>query len=104
MIVRCIPCESRTSSGSHETEKPGPCGRAFSFLWVCLRRCPTFGTTTSRYSFIRAVAHYISVGSLRRRLTCPHPFDAHNVKPHSGGRRQSRTSSGTTEGHWPEPK
>ena len=36
-------------------------------------------------------------GLLRRRLNYPHPFDADNVKPHSGGRSQSRTSSGTHE-------
>ena len=54
--------------------------------------------------FQSRVSAFDSVGSLRRRLTCPHPFDADNVKPHSGGRSQSRTSSGTTTEHRPEPK
>lgn len=38
MIVRCIPCESRTSSGTHKTEKPDLYEVGlFCFLRTCLK-------------------------------------------------------------------
>lgn len=49
------------------------------------------------FSPVRGSAFH-SVGSLRRRLTCPHPSDADRVKARSAGRSQSRTSSGTGNG------
>src|SRR5687767_5056425 len=78
MIVRCIPCESRTSSGTHKNKRLTHPGGAFVFV-LCLTHVLLSGRQRADTPPVRGSAFHLG-RHVAAEANFPHPSDAEMLR------------------------